>query len=94
VVLLSPVIVIGALTGFHKGSSSVAQRVWTMSWLAFGFFTPIFVQLLITPRFGRSNGIMYSITILCLILCGAPAIGGFIVAGEMIKAFGVCINIS
>lgn len=29
-----------------------------------------------------------------LVLCGAPAIGGFVVVGQMIMDYGVCIRIT
>jgi hypothetical protein len=94
VVLFSPLIIIGALTGFTKGSSSAAQRVWTMSWLVFGMSTPIFIELWIKPRYGRHEQVMYFFMLFFLILWSAPAIGGFVVIGEMISIYGVCTKIS
>src|SRR5436305_1131227 len=80
IVLFSPFIVIGALTGFRKGSSSIAQRAWTMSWLVFGTTTGIFVEVWVTPKYGSKRA-MYFLMVCFLAIWGTPAVGGFVVVG-------------
>ncbi|KAI7971906.1 hypothetical protein EIK77_007505 [Talaromyces pinophilus] len=48
-----PLAVIGGMSQFKIGSSTVAQRAWTMSWLAVGMGLPVqpFLSLLITQAF-------------------------------------------
>jgi hypothetical protein len=53
------IIVLGSLSSFRKGQSSVAQRCWTMSWLAVGIglapLTPWLKSLLVDIFFGYFN---------------------------------------
>lgn len=37
-VIILELILIGALSGFHKGLSTLPQRVWIVCWFAFGIF--------------------------------------------------------
>jgi hypothetical protein len=88
--------IIGGLSHFHKRSSSRAQRQWTMTWLAFGFFlgpsTEWFAlhfesrEFLNVRRRSRPwiSGVVYPF------VYGVPAIGGLVVVGQMIQAYGVC----
>lgn len=48
-----PLAVIGGMSQFKTGSSTVAQRAWTMSWLAVGMGLPFqpFLSLVITQAF-------------------------------------------
>uniref|UniRef100_A0A093VFF9 Uncharacterized protein n=1 Tax=Talaromyces marneffei PM1 TaxID=1077442 RepID=A0A093VFF9_TALMA len=48
-----PLAVIGGMTQFKTGSSTVAQRAWTMSWLAVGMGLPLqpFLSLLLVQNF-------------------------------------------
>lgn len=87
--------IIGGLSRFQKHSSSPAQRVWTMTWLAFGFlFGPsveFYARNIESREFlnvrRRSSPILNVVTSL---VCGVPAIGGLVAVGQMIKAYGVC----
>ena len=85
----------GALSHFHAGDSTHAQRVWTMTWLAVGIFygtsEPIFDILDAYDRryrlsvIGRLQMLLFG--------CG-PAFGGFVVVGQMLVNYGRCIQIS
>ena len=79
------IVINGALSHFHHGHSTHAQRVWTMTWLAFGIaFGPLsltFDSIQSASRYG-------------FILYGAPAIGGFIVVGQMLMEYGHCVQLS
>jgi hypothetical protein len=106
-----PLVVIGALSRFSPGSSTLPQRVWTMTWLVFGFTIGPSVESAVDTvlqqrsrisRFGRSRqssifGIFYLADLLGIIVgigaYAAPAIGGFVVVGQMFYQYGVCFEI-
>ncbi|KAI0885161.1 uncharacterized protein GGS22DRAFT_139616 [Annulohypoxylon maeteangense] len=99
--------VIGGLSGFHKGNSTVAQRVWTMMWLAFGFLMgPNFVAL---PSATAVVKLLRSATrkdqdpdswryffawgFISTLIYGIPGFGGYVVVGKMLYEYGNCISI-
>ena len=91
--------IIGGLSGFHKRSSTVAHRVWTMTWLTLGlhirmaeycltvvYSTGLFLDLTwyYMPAWSMIGvGIVATLSVI-------PAIGGFVVVGQMINSYGVC----
>jgi hypothetical protein len=86
-----PLAIIGGLSRFHKGSATVAQRVWTMCWLAFGVFVGYSDA---EASIGEDpNEYNYGRMVWILVYC-APAIGGFVVVGQMISHYGVCTRIT
>lgn len=48
-------LVVGLMTEFSKGHSTLAQRVWTMSWLVFGALYGILINLARINRFDPSR---------------------------------------
>ena len=78
--------IIGGISSFKKGHSTYAQRVWTMTWLAFG------IALGPCYALGKLWDVDNDADIGFLIY-GAPAIGGFVVVGQMLNAYGRCIRI-
>lgn len=99
-----PIAVIGGLTHFKAGHSTTAQRVWTMMWLVLGITQgPSFdlCSLLLEKREDVKEPvplkyIMFVKIALILIagLYGITAIGGFVVVGQMLKAYGSCTLLS
>lgn len=96
-----PLAVIDGLTHFKKGDSTTAQRVWTMMWLVFGiFFGPLFEVSYywhgVTENSERERDALDALAseIIFLGLVGCPAIGGFVVVGQMMKAYGTCTLLS
>ena len=79
-----PIVIIGALSGFEVGGSTIAQRVWVMMWFACGaVLGPLFLFNSVSEegqQLSYSVGLLYS----------APAIGGFAVVVQMISTFGNC----
>jgi hypothetical protein len=75
IAMAAPYAIIGGISGFQDGESTRAQRGWTISWLVFG---QVFGGLLGPREY-------------FFLPWGAPAIGGFVVVGQMIMADGVCI---
>jgi hypothetical protein len=73
--MAAPYAIIGGISGFQEGESTRAQRGWTISWLVLG---QVFGGLLGPREY-------------FFLPWGAPAIGGFVVVGQMIMADGVCI---
>ncbi|KAL7621654.1 hypothetical protein AAE478_008981 [Parahypoxylon ruwenzoriense] len=101
--------VIGGLSGFRKGNSTTAQRVWTMMWISFGFLlgpnivaVPSATSIVGIFRNSRRNdldpdGSRYffaSTLISSLIIYGVPGFGGYVVIGKMLYEYGSCIDIS
>ena len=79
-----PIAINGGLSHFRPGHSTIAQRAWTMTWLAFGLFFGCSVGLLgpmMAERFFSYN--VYFV----------PAIGGFVVVAQMLMSYGSCMKI-
>lgn len=77
---LSPIAINGGLSHFNAGHSTIAQRVWTMTWLAFGVYYGLGVDLI--PLYGLKSASV-----------SAPAIGGFVVVAQMLMNYGRCVEI-
>ncbi|KAF4626091.1 hypothetical protein G7Y89_g12070 [Cudoniella acicularis] len=98
-----PLILIGCLTGFHQGNSTSAQRGWIMAWLSFGFLGSFSAPLLLdgdptstpaeTYRASLSHSEMVTQAVGFLVYA-TPAIGGFVVVGQMLREFGTCVKLS
>lgn len=108
------ILIIGILSHFSPGQSTVAQRGWTMAWLATGIaIAPL------SPGLGSpfTDGLMnfwekwrergdHIILMLwksmlnvvgILLFTGvffAPALGGLVIVGQEIKAYGSCMRIN
>ena len=80
-----PIAINGGLSHFSRGHSTIEQRAWTMTWLAFGLC------------FGLLGPIYYVIPLWSEIYLRAiffiPAIGGFVVVGQMLISYGQCAKI-
>ena len=94
VVGLVPVAINGILSHFKAGKSTHAQRVWTMTWLAFGVFIGALVEFKQTGLSYMDEGEIAYNSLQLLYFCCAPAIGGFVVVGQMLMEYGRCIQIS
>jgi hypothetical protein len=82
---------VGGFSRFQAGESTHAQRVWTMSWLAFGILLGPLPSLF--PTFlevGTTNSFSAFIQKLALLAYGVPALGGFVVVSQMIWSYGNC----
>ena len=84
-IALIPVVIIGVLSSFKPGQSTNTQRVWTMTWLAIGIVYGPTTQIVDTSRFAQK--------LMWLIFFGTPAIGGFVVVGQMLKEYGNCVRL-
>jgi hypothetical protein len=94
--VLLPIIIIGALSGFHRGHSTLAQRVWTMTWLSFGSVGTEYIRLgrIFTVFSDADHGMPAYSSWPILLWYVAPAIGGFVVVGQMLRSYGTCLSVS
>ncbi|PMD28625.1 hypothetical protein NA56DRAFT_683959 [Hyaloscypha hepaticicola] len=95
-----PLAIIGGLSGFRTGSSSTYhQRVWTMTWLGFGIFAGgggFKMERVENRQFFNIRRRRFAEDfriVMATFLYAAPAIGGFVVVGQMILESGVCIEV-
>ena len=89
--------IIGGLTRFEHGQSTHAQRVWTMTWLAFGSYVGVLDMgdaLIFNTSQKQASKSFLPWGSFIQFLVAAPAIGGFVVVGQMLSEFGVCTRIS
>lgn len=95
-----PYILIGSLTGFRSGESTVWDRFWIVYWLITGqlcggLIEPFKQAVLRRQRFDRSNGISVLLPKI-LILLGAlslvlaPGVAIFIMVWKQIDKYGIC----
>jgi hypothetical protein len=93
------VMIIYFLSHFEAGSSTLAQRVWIISWLSVGNFIQFVVELWMLrgrswdkriPLSNIKRFIVLSCQITLLAVLGIPTIGGFVVVGKMLMEYGVC----
>ncbi|PMD39383.1 hypothetical protein L207DRAFT_633996 [Hyaloscypha variabilis F] len=92
---LTPIAIVGSLSHFHAGSSTVGQRAWTMAWLGSDIIAGFILGHGLMPAdkkatdSRRALGAMIGHTL----LFGAPALGGFVVVGQMVTEYGSCITL-
>jgi hypothetical protein len=88
--------IVGGISGFKPGQSTVAQRVWTMLWLV-GSFAWVLIDLVgdyaKTKLPGKRNILDVVLVVIALTFM-APAVGGFVVVGRMIHDYGTCTILS
>lgn len=101
IICASIISIVGGISGFKPEESTLAQRFWTMAWLGVGLSAP-FLRILHreTEAYFSPNSEDNFLTFLGLFgsifgLIGSallivPAIGGLVVVGQMLKAYGNC----
>lgn len=95
-----PLIINGAMSHFHPRSSTPNQRSWTMVWLAFGVVSGFSYILLQRSKQGDRKHQKLSrkwwspfLTLIGYISGASPAIGGFLVVGQMLNEYGSCVRL-
>ena len=102
--VLSPLIIVGAISGFQKGNdSTAAQRGWIISWLVIGFISGLWS--LVVKKIGSQlfydeakggnhlSGFPFLksfMLIICIIPFWIPAIGGMVIVGQELHEYGIC----
>ena len=86
-----------ALSHFSGQQSTFAQRVWIVTWLFSGYVFGIigylwgYMNLQKRPRLPSWVKVTIPLVYVPIIYClCAPAIGGFVVVSQMLKAYGIC----
>ena len=104
-VVLAPLIINGAISGFQPGASTTAQRGWNMSWLIVGItsclglaylFSLIYLEEADHLKVGWDDGSWWAYVFIVgiVLACGVPAIGGMVNVILMFLDFGFCTRIS
>ena len=89
--ILVPITIIGIMTHFHKGDSTLPQRVWVMLWVNFGGFAGGYLGALFWMFTEKKTQLsIYCVILLLASLLCVPAIGGFVVVGQQISSYGDC----
>ena len=98
-----PIAIIGIWTRFDEGKSTKAQRVWTMIWLVMNIFCGSYFDILserdnvTKEKLNRDRHFMrwyYLSWLYITALSTIPAIGGFVVVAQMLRAYGTCVQVS
>lgn len=107
-VSLASLAIYGGLSQFHNASSTLAQRVITMMWVAFGVIVgPTFANYVNVLTSYAADGwgkgasaenraMSFWTTIVAYFMLpfyGAASVAGFIVVGKMIREWGTCIEL-
>jgi len=93
VAVLAPWAIIGGLTMFRRGNSTAAQRGWILGWLVCGEVFGVFLGYVfwygeyLLPRQWEVRD-----KVLLLMVCAVPVVGGFVVVGQMLRGFDLCIG--
>jgi len=87
-----PVAIVGAISHFRPASSTTRERVWLMSWLCSGLcFSWITTPLnKLVGMNDRLDNFYISLYIIVIVGCFIPAVGGFVVVGQMLSSYGSC----
>ena len=95
-----PLIINGAMSHFHPRSSTPNQRSWTMVWLALGVVSGFSYILLQRSKQGDRKHQKIArkwwspfLTLIGYINGASPAIGGFLVVGQMLNDYGTCVRL-
>lgn len=96
-----PLIITSVLSRLQAGSSSTLQRGFTMAWLVTGIFGGILSYKLLSMLFFNKydtpkywNFLVGAFIFWVLIPLGVPALGGFVIVGQMPKEYGICDSLS
>ena len=92
---LIPLAIVGGLSSFHAQNSTAIERGFTMAWLIVGIFNGSMIYMLRrdVPSYSAvmdRHLDVISREVVVIITYGAPAVGGMVIVGKMIKEFGIC----
>ncbi|KAH7371563.1 hypothetical protein BKA66DRAFT_497851 [Pyrenochaeta sp. MPI-SDFR-AT-0127] len=97
-IALLPVLITGVLSGFREGAipsqESSTWRTFTAQWLSFGVFTGLWWVLDQEGKDAMANGSMQVgplVRAVTYVVTASPAVGGYIVVGQMLFRYGVCM---
>jgi hypothetical protein len=87
-IAILPFAIVGGFTHFQSGSNVSIRISWILGWLIVGSVSSLWVR--VAQQYGDSRHPIWE-TILVIPLW-IPAIGGFVVVGQMLKDFGICTS--
>jgi hypothetical protein len=103
-----PLAIIGGLTHFQPGSSTLPQRAWIMVWLCLGIFYGYLLGETLShgvmaewfrrslPKI-RNRKVQHWLVALSMTYVmsgyGIPAFGAFVMVGQMLMQYGTCVQI-
>jgi hypothetical protein len=92
---LAPVTIVGGLSHFHSRNSTVAQRAWTMAWLTSDIIAGLVLGGVLMPSDKEKFHEHYAqkVMVAYFFIFGAPALGGLVVVGQMVREYGSCITL-
>ena len=99
ILLVSLIVGVGMLTtlvlsNFSGQQSTSAQRAWIVTWLIVGYSSGFGTYIAMSDMGKDDSDVSPMLSRfafgLAMVACGAPAIGGFIVVSQMLKAYGIC----
>ena len=92
--LITSLAIIGGVSHFKTGGSTLSQRAWAMCWFSFGIVFGLLIFLMRTGAMRAADeGDIHQdakMLIVTTLLFSPPAIGGLVVVGQMIKSYGIC----
>jgi hypothetical protein len=91
---------VGLLSRFRRNKSTHEQRVWTLSWMVFGFVIGTFagwwtsvLEFRSRKNEGFHNWVKFFGKMAFACVFAAPGLGGFIVVGKMLREYGNCVSL-
>ena len=82
-----------ALSKFSAQQSTFVQRTWMVTWLFAGYLYGVMSYLwgfILFQKRGRLSPLMRGVLLVYMFIFVAPPIGGFLVASQMLQAYGIC----
>jgi hypothetical protein len=91
--------IVGGISGFKSGQSTLAQKVWVMLWLVASLSWVLIdlvgdyvkTKVLVSERKRTIVGLFFAFIALMFM---APTVGGFVVVGQMLRDYGTCTILS
>ncbi|KAF8246575.1 hypothetical protein K440DRAFT_631102 [Wilcoxina mikolae CBS 423.85] len=94
--LITPYVVVGTISKFRRGSSTIRQRVFMVGWLVVGQVIGVLNLVEHTTNLHeiqRWKLTQWIVTRFVIVLGFAFAVGGFVETGRMLREFGYCIQL-
>jgi hypothetical protein len=89
--------IVGGISGFKSGQSTLAQQVWVMLWLV-SSLSWVLIDLVgdygETKMSEEKRYILKLVFFFIALVFMAPAVGGFVVVGQMLRHYGTCTVLS
>jgi hypothetical protein len=86
IISILPIALVGGFTGFRSGENTKIAISWVFGWLIIGSVSSLWVRL------SASFALHPIWEIISVIPLWIPAVGGFVVVGQMLNDFGICTD--